>query len=247
MRESRRGAAVPLVLGAAAVVAGLLAGGVLLLRDDAEPARASRPTPVASAAASPSPVVRPSAPTPSASPSPSRPLAVGSGIPDCNGPCTVQHRLTRSFLPGYAGQQTLLLSGSAEEDANGNFLHAFLIDEQGRVLWEEHGFGWSFRRVDDKHAIRFDEAGHVFFRAYVADFTYLYVLHTTGTEPRLVGPPDGEPTDGFQDGQLLTGEPAFGIRESVADCPEDGETPVEACPRTERTYRWDGTRYVRAS
>ena len=241
VRSSRRRAVALLLLLAAATAC---SGG-----DDRTPAAARSAAPATTAPAT-APLPSASA-EPSAAPSPTdaRPVAEGSGTPDCNGACKVENRLTRAFLPRYAGTQTLLLSSSTQEDENGNFLHAFLVDGQGRVLWQEHGFGWSFRRVDERFAIRFDDAGHVFFRTYVADFTYLYVLHTTGDEPRLVGPPDGEPTDGFQEGELVErpGEPAFRIRESVVDCPEDGDTPVEACPRNERTYRWDGTQYVEAS
>lgn len=178
---------------------------------------------------------------------PSRPAAVGQGAPTCNGSCTVDHRLTRSFLPQYSGEQTLLLASSPESDARGNFLHAFLVDGQGRVLWEEHGFGWQWMPVDERFGIRFDEAGHVFFRYYVADFTYLTVLDTSTGNPRLVGSPGAEPADGFQLGEVVErpGQAAFDVRETLIDCPEGDDVDYpEDCQDRDVLYRWNGQRYV---
>lgn len=251
MRQSRRSPAVPLILGALAVVLGLLAAGGYLRRTggDSPGVAASREPTSASPSSGPvSPPPAPASPTAAPSPTDTRPVAAGGGTPDCNGPCKVEHRLTRSFLPRYSGQQTLLLASSTEADAAGNFLHAFLVDAAGRVLWQEHGFGWSFQRVDGTFAVRFDDAGHVFWRAYVADATYLYVLHTTGPRPRLVGAPGREGTDGFANAEVVerAGEAAFRIRELVPDCPEGYEDPEETCPTVKREFRWNGTAYVAA-
>ena len=178
---------------------------------------------------------------------PPRPVAVGNGLPNCNGVCTVDSQLARSFLPQFGGEQTLLLASGSEPDESGGMLHAFLVDDQGRVLWEEHGFGFLWRPVDERFNIRWDEAGHTFFRAFVADFTYLYVLDTSTGTPRLVGSPDGTPDEGFQLGEVVTrpGQSAFDIRETLVDCPEgDDVYSPETCTEYDVVRRWDGQRYV---
>jgi hypothetical protein len=170
---------------------------------------------------------------------------VGRGLPSCNnGPCQVQHRLTRSFLPQHGGQQTLLLAKSENADSNGEFLHAFLVDRAGRVLWQEHGFGWEFYPVDEQFAIRFDQAHHVFFRAYVADNTYLYVLDVSRPSPRLLGPNGRNGKEGFANGEIVEdpGEAAFAIRQVADDCSPEADT----CDLTETLFRWNGSAYAEA-
>lgn len=176
-----------------------------------------------------------------------RPVAVGQGRPDCNGRCTIERRLTRSFLPKYSGGQTLLLASGQEPDDRGNMLHAFLIDGEGAVLWEEHGFGWEWQPVDERFGIRWDEAGHVFFRSYLADFTYLYVLDTSTSSPRLVGSPEGRAADGFQLGEVIErpGQ-TYDVRETLIDCPEGEDVNVLECPDHDVVYRWNGHEYVSA-
>jgi hypothetical protein len=238
-------AVVLLALGAIAVI--------LLSSGSSDPSAVPAPTSSAErpTQAAPPPSASPSTPAPAGSPaSPragERPAAVGTGRPECTGPCVVEHRLTRSFLPSVDSEQTLLLARSEESDQDGNNLHAFLVDDDGLVLWEEHGFGWTWQRVDDRFAIRFDEAGNVFFRSYVADFTFLYVLHTGSGEPRLVGSPGRDPGDGFQGGQVdeRPGRAAFDVLEQVVDCPP-GEQTVLECPFHMERYRWNGEEYVRA-
>lgn len=189
---------------------------------------------------------RTGAPTPPAA-DPPRPVAVGKGLPSCHGPCTVHSRLARSFLPQYSGEQTLLLA-SGSDDEQGDRLHAFLVDSQGRVLWEEHGFGWMWQPVDERFSIRWDEAGHTFFRSYVADFTYLYVLDTSTGSPRLLGSPDSSPADGFQIGEVLErqGQAAFDVQETFLDCVDDQDPLLGECPERTVTYRWNGGKYVRS-
>lgn len=185
------------------------------------------------------------APAPPVAAAPRRPPAVGQGQPSCNGPCTVERRLSRSFLPQYSGEQTLLLASSTESDDRGNFLHAFLVDAQGAVLWEEHGFGWQWQPVDEQFGVRWDEAGHTFFRSYVADATYLYVLDTSTGTPRLVGSPEADAADGFQFGEVVErpGRAAFDVRETFIDCPEGADPLVDDCPQRDVVHRWDGQRY----
>jgi hypothetical protein len=192
------------------------------------------------AAPKPAPV-----PAPPAAEAPRRPVAVGRGQPSCDGPCAIDRRLTRSFLPQYSGEQTLLLASGPESDELGNKLHAFLVDAQGRVLWEEHGFGWEWFPVDERFGVRWDEAGHTFFRSYVADYTYLYVLDTNTGTPRLVGSPEGAATDGFQLGEIVErpGQAAFDVQETLVECPGGEDVIAEECPHRDVTYSWDGQGY----
>ena len=187
----------------------------------------------------------PIVPVPPAAEPPS-PVAVGNGLPNCNGACTVDSRLTRSFLPQFSGEQTLLLASGSEPDESGDMLHAFLVDDQGRVIWEERGFGFLWRPVDERFSIRWDDAGHTFFRSFVADFTYLYVLDTSTGRPRLIGSPDGTPDEGFQLGEIVerAGRAAFDVSETFIDCPEGADPTVVECPVREVVYRWNGQRYV---
>ena len=156
--------------------------------------------------------------------------------------------MSRSFLPQFSGEQTLLLASGPEPDESGGMLHAALVDSEGRLLWEEHGFGFTWLPVDEQFGIRWDEAGHTFFRYFVADFTYLTVLDTSTGTPRLVGSPDGAPSEGFQLGEIVErpGQVAFDIRETFIDCPEGADPLVDDCPERDVTYRWDGQRYVLA-
>lgn len=172
--------------------------------------------------------------------------AVGRGQPDCNGPCQIERRLTRAFLPDYPGDQTLLLASSNNPDEDGNLLHAFLVDGSGRVLWEEHGFGFQFLPVDDKFGVRFDESGHVFFRAFAADTTCLYVLYVDDGNPRLVGPPGRQGTPCFGEGLVeeRPGAPSFAVTETLIECPLDYDGPYSDCPTRDVIYEWRDDRYV---
>ena len=250
-------------VGAALALAILAAGGgaiVLTSRDAAFTQPQSQPRAAAvsspatdSSVASPSPsasaVARITAdPSPAStrpSPAPALPLAVGSGVPLCTGPCKVENTLSRAFLPGFAGKQKLLLASSEQADDQGNNLHAFLVDVQGRVLWEEHGFGWMWRPVNDTFNIRFDEAGHVFFNAYVADHVYTYVLDVTTNRPRLLPAPGRDPLEGFQAAEVLavSGQNSFDLEETLPDCPPGEDLSEFECPSRTVRYRWNGTAY----
>lgn len=125
-------------------------------------------------------------------------------------------------------------------------LHAFLVDSEGRVLWEDHGLGWVWRPVDEQFSVRWDEAGHTFFRSYAADLTYLYVLDTSTGTPRLVGSPQSAPADGFQIGDVVErpGQASFDVEETFLDCADDDDITLGECSERKVTYGWDGHSYV---
>lgn len=112
----------------------------------------------------------------------------------------------------------------------------------------EHGFGFTWLPVDERFGIRWDEAGHVFFRSFAADFTYLNVLDTSTGSPRLVGSPHADPAEGLQLGQIVerSGQAAFDVRETLVECPEDQDVNVLECPQRDVVYRWNGQQYVPA-